>query len=191
MRGLTGLAWRVAMSLKFGLWLVEQGIVTCDQFCGLIKIQQESLPPSTTIVLRENVMTMRQVRTVNELVEGGAAGDFLDVAESCGFVVPKLASAIRQLQQIEAPSIASLAVQCGLMTAGQVQVLFRHFERLQAAPRTPAGESAAESSSQIPEGQSQNAGAAADAAGSFQPHPVPEPKFRQRPVIVHQYDVTY
>lgn len=184
------LAGKRTMSLKFGLWLVEQGIMTCDQFCGLVRIQQDALPSPAAVVLRENVMTLRQVSATNLELERTGSDDFVAAAEALGFLPPKLAIAIRQLQQMEAPSIRTLAIQCGLVSADQAVVLERHFGKLRM--QKSAATTAQPAPTDEPESNEVAAGSASDSTpGNYEPHPVPEPKFRQRPVIVHQYDVTY
>jgi hypothetical protein len=49
------------MSLKFGIYLVEQRIISPEQFCGLVKIQQEATMSLATIALRKNILTIKQV----------------------------------------------------------------------------------------------------------------------------------
>lgn len=167
------------MSLKFGLWLVEQGLVSCDQFCGLVKIQQESLPSPSTVAFRANLMTLRQVSTVQEQIASSQGGDFLEIAGSLGFINGKTAETILQLQSLSATSIESLCVLCGLLSKEQARVLKRHFQQGKNTTQTSGQKVAETETSQSPPANQDKA------------HPVPEPKFRQRPVIVHQYDVTY
>ncbi len=168
------------MSLKFGLWLVEQGLITCDQFCGLVKIQQDNLPSPSTIAFRGNLMTARQVASVQEVVESENGGEFLEVATANGYVNEKTAETIRQLQNLAATPIQNLTVLCGLMTREQCRVLQRHFQQGKRVTEQP------DLPSELPTTE-----AAALPANQDRAHPIPEPKFRQRPVIVHQYDVTY
>ena len=52
------------MSLKFGIYLVEQRVISAEQFCGLVKIQQETSHTMATIALRKNLMTIKQVDNV-------------------------------------------------------------------------------------------------------------------------------
>ena len=57
------------MSLKFGIYLVEQRIISPEQFCGLVKIQQESAKSMATLALRKNMMTIKQVARVLDIQE--------------------------------------------------------------------------------------------------------------------------
>jgi hypothetical protein len=171
------------MSLRFGLWLTEQGLISCDQFCGLVKIQQDSLPAPGAIALQRNLMSIRQVAAVNSEIEQTGGGDFLNIAVERRLIQPAVAELISRLQSVSAESITTLAIRCGLITAAQADVLYRHF--LKSANRLPAQPAPAET----PVAEVPAAGQAALPSEVRQP--VPQPKFRQRPVIVHQYDVTY
>lgn len=177
------------MSLRFALWMTEQGIMTCDQFCGLVKIQQDSLPSPGAIALQRNLMSIRQVAEVNNLTGTDGDRDFLEVAVEKNFIQPAVAELISRLQELSGESLTALAIRCGLITSDQARVLFRHYLKAEArrnrtVDRTPAAVSpelepvAAEP---IP----------ANTGGTDNRQPIPEPKFRQRPVIVHQYDVTW
>lgn len=169
------------MSLRFGLWLTEQGLISCDQFCGLVKIQQESLPSPGAIALQRNLMSIRQVAAVNSEIEQNGGGDFLDLAVERRLIQPAVAELIARLQSVSAESLTTLAIRCGLITATQADVLHRHF--LKSANRAPA--------QALPAAEPATPAEAAAAQPGEARQPVPQPKFRQRPVIVHQYDVTY
>ena len=62
------------MSLKFGVYLVEQRIISPEQFCGLIKIQQESVRTLAKISLQRNMLTIRQVANILDDQEANTKG---------------------------------------------------------------------------------------------------------------------
>ena len=68
------------MSLKFGIYLVEQRVISAEQFCGLVKIQQESAQTMATIALRKNLMTIKQVNFVLDQMESKPGMNFEDMA---------------------------------------------------------------------------------------------------------------
>ena len=68
------------MSLKFGLYLVEQGIITCDQFCGLVKIQQEASSSAASLAIRKNILTIKQVAKLLDIVEVTPGRSFINEA---------------------------------------------------------------------------------------------------------------
>ena len=57
------------MSLNFGIYLVEQRIITPEQFCGLVKIQQEALPSLANVAIRKNMLTIKQVAMILDAQE--------------------------------------------------------------------------------------------------------------------------
>ena len=68
------------MSLKFGIYLVEQRLITPEQFCGLVKIQQDALANLATISIRKNMMTIKQVARVLDQQELTPAKSFVQIA---------------------------------------------------------------------------------------------------------------
>lgn len=158
------------MSLKFGLYLVEQGIITCDQFCGLVKIQQETKSSMGTIAIQKNIMTIKQVARVLEQQEVEPGKSFVDLALQLDFIEQADAKQLLQLEQVNRPTLRQIIANVGLMTDRQVNKLFEHFEKMMALGKANAT---------LPKRPSEPAAA---------PTPVkpPQPKFRQRPVIVQQ-----
>lgn len=159
------------MSLKFGLYLVEQGIITCDQFCGLVKIQQESNSSLGTLSIQKNIMTIKQVATVLEQQEVKPDATFIDIALENDFIEKADAKQLLELEQLNRPTIRQIIAKVGLMTERQVNALFSHFEKM-AARKIPT-----------------------PPAPTQEPAPTqakpPHPKFKQRPVIVQQEYSSY
>ena len=166
------------MSLKFGIYLVEQRIVTPEQFCGLIKIQQESTRALPTIALQKNLMTIRQVANVLEAINGAQGKAFQQVAIEMKYLHPKEADYIMQVQQNTAETIRALAVECGLLTERQAAVLFLHFQNTVSKQIAPAQPKAA--GPQIKEVASPATPAKPETARPKQPN------FRRRPVIIEK-----
>jgi hypothetical protein len=159
------------MSLKFGLYLVEQGIITCDQFCGLVKIQQESNSSLGTIAIQKNIMTIKQVATVLEQQEVKTKATFIQLAQQNDFIEEADAKQLQQLEQLNRPTIRQIIANVGLMTERQVNTLFAHYEKMAARGKTGL------------KPQPQQTPATTPAPVPAKP---PQPKFKQRPVIVQQ-----
>jgi len=164
------------MSLKFGIYLVEQRIVSPEQFCGLVKIQQESTRSLASLAIAHNYLTMKQVSRVLDGVEEDDS-KFIDFALGKGMLERNDASHLVKLQEQSGETIRSLAVECGLLTARQSEVLFNHFQRygsraIQMKRRPVAAKQTATSPT-----------APASARPIMQPKSAPSPKFKQRPII--------
>lgn len=159
------------MSLKFGLYLVEQGIITCDQFCGLVKIQQESNLSLGTLAIQKNIMTIKQVATVLEKQEIKPNATFIDIALENDFIEKADAKQLLELEQLNRPTIRQIIANVGLMTERQVNALFAHFEKM--AKRAAAPQPAPSQEPEQPQARP------------------PHPKFKQRPVIVQQEYSSY
>ena len=155
------------MSLKFGIYLVEQRIISPEQFCGLVKIQQGSTRSVASLAIAQNCLTMKQVsRILDETQEDETK--FIDVAVGNGLLERTDANHLLKLQQQSGETIRSLAVECGLLTSRQGEVLFNHFQR--------------HGSRQI---NIRKKAAKAPVAAPQEPKPIsaPTPKFKRQPMI--------
>ena len=158
------------MSLRFGLYLVEQGIITCDQFCGLVGIQQQLIPAPSKVALQRDLLTIRQVARVYEVMEQIRDRSFLKTAVHLKFLSHQQARMIEQLTQLLAPALADVLVECQVLNRPQTDRLLSQFENQQRTPLEPVR--------QLEEVQ-------------VAPQTVPQkqilaPKFKQRPVVVNR-----
>ena len=163
------------MSLKFGLYLVEQGIITCDQFCGLVKIQQETKSSLGSIAIQKNIMTIKQVATVLEQSELNPSKSFVDIAIANDFIDQADAKQLLQLEQLARPTLRKIIANVGLMTERQIEMLHKHYERVQHRIKT----------TQVPGVRVPNE-TAKPAKPKLKPVRPRQPKFQQKPVIVQQ-----
>ena len=159
------------MSLKFGIYLVEQRIISPEQFCGLVKIQQEAAMSLASIALRKNMMTIKQVANVLDVAEANPQKSFVKIAMELDLVDRTDADQLLHHQQIHCPTIRKLVVECGLLTQRQTSVLYLHFERNGFGVKIQTPQRPAQESESTPE----------------QPLARPrEPKFKTRPVAQRQ-----
>ncbi len=194
------------MSLKFGIYLVEQRIVTPEQFCGLVKIQQESAKALPTIALTKNLMTIRQVADVLDTTKSNAEKSFQQVAVEMGYLHAKEVDYLLQIQQTTAETIRGLAVECGLLTERQAAVLYLHFEKnVSKQSQTSRSETSRSETSQSETSQTQTSTPPASgdrvaetktnqSASAAQPTTTENaspkrPNFRRRPVIIERENV--
>jgi hypothetical protein len=117
------------MSLKFGIYLVEQRVISPEQFCGLVKIQQESMTTLASIAVRKNALSIRQVSTILDLHSENPEKLFGDIALELNLIDRAQLNQLLHAQQATCPSIRQLLIECGLLTARQARVLFMHFEK--------------------------------------------------------------
>lgn len=173
------------MSLKFGVYLVEQRIVSPEQFCGLVKIQQESVRTQAKISLQRNMLTIRQVANILDTQEANAKGSpkpFHQLAVEMNYLSATEADSLVKAQEGSGVSINDLLVECGLLTESQNRVLHAHFQRtaFNAAQQTGASAPA----------KAQTAPAKAPAAPAKPSSTGPrQPNFKRRPVIIQNRQV--
>ncbi len=197
---------RDEMSLSFGLFLVEQGVLTCDQFCGLVKIQQMAVPSPASVAIRSNLLTVRQVGQVLGLIELDPGRGFVDAARSLGFLGADGQSRLEHEQQRLLPSLGCLLIECGVLTGQQVETLQRAFEKTRMADNAagrPAGSEQTSALVQAPQqkvpaidrpGIGQAGGQAATRGNQghrvHAAQAIRQPKFIQHPQV-SQYEEAY
>ena len=162
------------MSLKFGIYLVEQRLISPEQFCGLVKIQQEALATLATMAIRKNMLTIKQVAIVLDQQELTPAKSFVQIAVEMDFLDREDAKQLLHDQQSSAPTIRKLAQECGLLTERQCNVLFQHYQKVGSRPMVN------------PE-FAQPAMSESETQPTFATTGPKSPKFKQKPVIVSQY----
>ena len=176
------------MSLKFGIYLVEQRVISAEQFCGLVKIQQESAQTMATIALRKNLMTIKQVNFLLDQMEVTSGMSFEDMAFEKGLIDAQDLNVMRQTKEVSCPPIRQLLVECGLLTRHQAKVLFEHFGK---QGQTTVQHKATKAATPKPNmGNAPSTSQPAASVSSAMPQKtasMPQPKFQQRrPVIQRQ-----
>lgn len=193
--GISGLALGhvrcLSMSLKFGIYLVEQRIISPEQFCGLIKIQEESMMTLATIALRKNLMTIKQVDTVLSMAELERGSSFVRLAQEKGMVDQQDANTLLKSQEETTPTIRTLLVECGLLTKHQCTVLFAHYQKHGSVGWAKSAATQTVNKPHMKTAPSNMKTPAMATAGTSNapaaPQTLPQPKFQQRkPVIVRQ-----
>ena len=164
------------MSLKFGIYLVEQRIISPEQFCGLVKIQQESMMTLASVAIRKNALTIRQVSTVLDLHTESPEKLFGDIALELDLIDRATLNQLLHAQQATCPSVRQLLIECGLLTTRQTRVLFTHFEKNVARMATDVARA------QPAENVTTATPAAKPAAPESAPKAPRQPKFQSRPV---------
>ena len=183
------------MSLKFGIYLVEQRIISPEQFCGLVKIQQESTRTLSSIAITHNFLTMKQVSKILDIEQKGEK-HFLDIAISEKLLDRTDANRLARMQERSGQTIQALAVDCGLLTERQSSVLYNHFMRngsrtVKLKKATASAMSKTDSAAPVVSKASTNVvpqpHKARTTSDQLQPVAAPVPKFaKQRPMIMSE-----
>jgi hypothetical protein len=172
------------MSLKFGVYLVEQRIVTPEQFCGLIKIQQESVRSLAKISLERNMLTIRQVANILDAQEknpNASTKPFHQLAVEMNYLSINEADSLLKAQEGSGVSINQLLVECGLLTESQSRVLYSHFQRM--AFRS------AQKVEQAAQHKAPNTSDQSPATNTPSANGPRQPNFKRRPVIIQNREV--
>ena len=173
------------MSLNFGIYLVEQRIISPEQFCGLVKIQQESGATLASVAIRKNMLTIKRVANILDQQEMTPHKSFAQIAIETDYLDGADAEKLVTEQQHTTPTIRKLVQECGLLTDRQCSVLFQHYLRIGTRPINSAQPTATPKTQPVtPVRPATPTPAPARKAQTAQPR---APKFKQRPVIVSPY----
>ncbi len=178
------------MSLNFGIYLVEQRIISPEQFCGLVKIQQESGATLASVAIRNNLLTIKQVAEVLDRQEMNPNKSFIDIAIDADYLDAADSQKLLNEQQQTSPTIRKLVQECGLLTERQCSVLFQHYLRIGTRPISHAGHTVHAGSKSIPKPTQQPTTPVTPVTPvetGKHGTKLRAPKFKQRPVIVSQY----
>ena len=173
------------MSLKFGIYLVEQRVISAEQFCGLVKIQQETSHTMATIALRKNLMTIKQVDQVLDQMSVRNDVSFEQLALEKGIIDSQDLGVMQQAKETSCSSIRQLLIECGLLTRHQTQVLFEHYEKqAQVSVQHKAAAAAAPA-------PNQNFGpTSSPTPPTKKPAAMRKPKFQQRRPIIQRQPIS-
>ncbi len=168
------------MSLKFGIYLVEQRIVSPEQFCGLIKIQQESVRTLAKISLQRNLLTIRQVANILDSQESSSKA-FHHLAIEMNYLTVAEAEVLLKAQESTGVSIKHLVVECGLLTESQCAALYSHFERSVFRTAQKAEKDTVKNSGPANAPQTHNSTDTQNESSQSKPR---QPNFKRRPLII-------
>ena len=171
------------MSLKFGIYLVEQRIISPEQFCGLVKIQQESAKSMATLALRKNMVTIKQVARVLDIQEATPTKLFSQIVVDEDILDQSDADELVRAQQLSCATIRKLVVECGLLTQRQSQVLYGHFQRV-GTRTAETQKTKTPTRRKTPATPTRPQQPTETQPTSMRPR---RPKFKQRPIVVHPY----
>ena len=173
------------MSLKFGIYLVEQRIITPEQFCGLVKVQQEATMSIANIAIRKNVLTIKQVADIFDMQESNPEKSFLQIGIENDLMDDADANMLVRVQELTSPSIQKLTIECGLLTERQASVLYHHFEKM-SQKNSVRGQSSSVQE-QTAEPKKRTAVQPSTPSPAVPHRQPPAPKYQQKPVIVSPY----
>lgn len=169
------------MSLKFGIYLVEQKIVSPEQFCGLVKINQESVVSTARLSLQMNLLTIKQVSSVIDRQQCGTGMTFEAQAAEMGYLTKAEVERLLHTQRSTGQPLHELVVECGLLTEHQCRVLLAHFEKVSNGRIVDGGTVAQSTTVEAQESREQASTAPTPAPASS--GTLRQPNFQRRPII--------
>jgi len=113
------------MSLKFAFTLLDNKIITSDQFIELVRVHEDSKLPPVAIALSQSMVTIQQVKAIMKRQEQKPDRSFGRVATELGIWNSIDCERMAHVQDKTRRSIRSIVVEKGICSEGQVQAIER------------------------------------------------------------------
>jgi len=107
------------MSLKFAVQLLDEKVVSQDQFVDLVRKYESSCLPSMAIAMSQNFITIRQARQILELQNERPEMSFEQAACEFGILSIEKCQKIAAAQETSRRSIEQIAIDSGICTKDQ------------------------------------------------------------------------
>jgi hypothetical protein len=108
------------MSLKFAIQLLDENIVSQDQFIDLVRKHEDSCLPSMAIAISQNFITIRQARQILELQTERPELTFEEAAYEFGILSIEQCRKIASAQENSRRGVERIAVDAGVCTKDQI-----------------------------------------------------------------------
>jgi hypothetical protein len=120
--------------MQFAMYLVDSGVITCEEFFEVLKLQMQSRPKLGALAIKRRMLTCRQVFQVLEAQCNEPLEFFGELAKRMGFITAEQFSLLLGEQQTMTSSIRDVLVDNGRLTPPRLTGMKRSSARRCAAP---------------------------------------------------------
>lgn len=115
--------------MQFGIYLVENGVISRDEFYEALKFQQNSRPQLGALALERRKLTMRQVFTVLRNQGDSPSEYFGELAVKAGFLTAEQLAQLVLEQATRSKPFAEVLVDLGILPRDAVNRYAREYRR--------------------------------------------------------------
>lgn len=110
--------------MQFGIYLVENGVITCEEFFAALKLQLRSRPTIGGLAIEKRKLNVRQVFSVLRLQCDAPADLFGELAVKAGYLSAEDLSRLIHEQGQRVKPFSDVLVEAGILS---VETVERHF----------------------------------------------------------------
>ena len=115
--------------MKFGLYLVNKGVITAEQLVTALDRQQSKLAPIGQLAMEEAVLSARDVFKVLHCQSGMLHDHFGELAVDMGMMTQADRERLLMIQWERKRPLAEILVEQGVLSAGRVEEELAEFRR--------------------------------------------------------------
>jgi len=115
--------------MKFGLFLVQQGVITADQLVAALEIQQQRSVPLGQLAIEECLMSARDVFRVLQSQREHPRDRFGEIAVDLGLITYDELQRLLMLQMNRKPALVDVLVRQGVLTPEKAELELAAFRQ--------------------------------------------------------------
>ena len=115
--------------MLFGVYLVENGVISCEEFFEALKLQIRTRPQLGGLAVERRLLNIRQVFSVLRKQCDSPADLFGELAVQFGYLTPEELTQLIQEQQKRLKPFSEILVEIGILSADAVKQHEREFRR--------------------------------------------------------------
>jgi hypothetical protein len=115
--------------MQFGIYLVDNGMITCEEFFEALKLQLKTRPQLGALAIEKRKLNVRQVFGVLRSQCDSPDDMFGELAVKLGYLTAEELALLLHEQSLRVRPFAEILVETGILSADAVEKHFRDFRR--------------------------------------------------------------
>jgi hypothetical protein len=114
-------------AMQFGIYLVENGVITCEEFYETLKMQLHTRPQLGGLAIEKRKLNVRQVFAILRSQCDSPDEMFGETAVKLGFLTHEALAWLLHEQSVRVKPFNELLVELSILPAGEVDKQFRAY----------------------------------------------------------------
>jgi hypothetical protein len=115
--------------MQFGMYLVENGVITCEEFFEALKLQLKTRPQLGALAIEKRMLNVRQVFGVLRSQCDSPDDMFGEMAVKLGYLTPEELALLLHEQAVRVRPFSEIVVEANILPAETVERHYRDYRR--------------------------------------------------------------